>query len=290
MENATKNIELIDKFIENQRRSKLWTIISVAIFVVMAVFILFYSKKLAETKGKLTVSEQKLKEANELLEAKNKTLDSVNALLAQMNDSVITENTGLALSLGQNKVLTDSLSNLKDTITVLLNKSLQQIPDQGQEPSDKIIELYLKAFPGKSRESLHNILKQVENTKVINDPRLKPALVAVRFTPEYVAAADEIYQSYSNRIYTIDKPVEVKGGNFYPVVKYFSDEDKGRAEKLAKRLNEQFGDKFGKQFEIQRVDLKNTSQYLEIWLGRYIIREYKTIEQQLIRKNFNKIQ
>lgn len=288
MENATNNIELIDKFIENQRRSKLWTIISVGIFVVMAIFILFYSKKLAETKNKLSVSEEKLRAANIDLEAKNKTLDSVNALLAQLSDSVITENTGLTLSLDQHKAESDSIKNLKDTITVLLNKSLQQPIDLGLETTDKINELYKKAFPGITKAPSRNILEQIKKTDVIHEPQQLPATVAVRYMPDYAGVAEDIYQHYSNRNAAVEKPVEVKGGNFSPVVKYFSDGDKAMAERLVKKLNAEYGQKFSKEFEVQRVDLKNTSRYLEIWLGKYTIREYKTLDQQMIRRVYNK--
>ncbi|MCX6318610.1 MAG: hypothetical protein NTW29_15055 [Bacteroidetes bacterium] len=286
MDNTDKNITLLDNFIENQRRARLWTIVSVAIFVLMALVILFYSRKLAKTEGKLSLSEKQLQVANEKLTAQNKTLDSLNEILFRQSDSVITENTGLSLSLEKNNELADSVKLLKDTLTVLLNKSLQPYLNQGIAANDKVNELYQQAFPGTAKEPSRVIMEQI--TKSTEIQHQAPAIsIAIRYSNNYEGVAYDIFKRYNNRYGATQSPEEVKGGNFNPTVKYFSDVDRNMALRIANKLNEEYGQKFDQPFDIQLVDVKNNAGNFEIWLGKYIKRNFQVELQQnkLIRMN-----
>jgi hypothetical protein len=286
MDNTDKNITLLDNFIENQRKARLWTVVSVAIFVLMAIVILFYSRKLAKTQGKLTLSEKQLQAANEELTAKNRTLDSLNEILFQQSDSVITENTGLSLSLEKNNALADSVKLLKDTLTVLLNKSLQPYLNQGIAANDKVNELYQQAFPGTAKEPSPVIMEQI--TKSTEIQHQAPAIsIAIRYIQTYQGLANDIFKRYNKRYGATQSPEEVKGGNFNPTVKYFSEVDKNMAQRIANKLNEEYGQKFDQPFDIQLVDVKNNAGNFEIWLGKYIKRNFQMELQQnkLIRMN-----
>lgn len=284
MENTTKNIELIDKIIGNQRKARMWTLISVGLFVVMAVIVLIYSKQLAETKGKLTLSEAQLKEANDSLNTLNVYLDSVNKLLAQRSDSVETINTGLALNLDQNKAAADSVKNLKDTLTVLLNTTLQQFVNNNEQATERINELYQQAFPGSSKRPSYAITQQIIKTNEIRENLHQTPVIGIRYTEQFKDVAFDIAKRFESRDGKTEAPVPIKGGNFNPVVKYFSDKDKNMAENMVKRLNELYKEKLGNPFEAQFVNITAEPRHFEIWLGKYIKREYYNIKAMNIKK------
>ena len=48
MEQTEKKIELIDQFIANEKKAKIWTLISVGLFIAMGILILFFSRELSE--------------------------------------------------------------------------------------------------------------------------------------------------------------------------------------------------------------------------------------------------
>ncbi len=284
MESATKNLELIDKFIENQRKARIWTIISVIIFVVMAVIVLIYSKQLAETKVKLTQSELELQKANEKLETQNRELDSLNNILAQRSDSVETINTGLALNLDKNKIEADSVRNLKDTLTVLLNTTLQQYINDNALATEKINELYQQAFPGSAKNPSWNITQQIIKTNVIKEDQDIVPVIAVRYMEQYKDIAFDLARRLESRDSKIEAPAQVKGGNFNPLVKYFSEADKKAAEKLAGKLNNLYKEKISQPFEAQQVDITMPARHFEIWIGKYKKKNYTTVWPQGVKR------
>jgi hypothetical protein len=262
----------------------MWTLISVGIFVIMAVIVLIYSKQLAETKGKLNLSEAQLKVANDSLYNLNLYLDSVNKLLAQRSDSVETVNTGLALNLDQNKAAADSVKNLKDTLTVLLNTTLQQFVNNNEQATERINELYQQAFPGSSKRPSYAITQQIIKTNEIRENLHTVPVIGIRYTEQYKDVAFDIAKRFENRDGKTEPPVQIKGGNFNPVVKYFSDKDKNMAENMVRKLNELYKDKFGQSFEAQFVNITAEPRHFEIWLGKYIKREYYNIKAMNIKK------
>jgi hypothetical protein len=284
MESTEKNIDYIDKLLDNQRKSKLWTVISVIIFVIMAVIVLMYSKQLAKTKVKLSKSEAELQLAYDSLKLKKAEVDSLNDLLALRNDSVENANTTLAYSLDKSIATADSVSNQKDTITRLLNTTLQQYVYDNALAKEKINELYEQAFPGTTKKPSVNITEQIIKTKQIEYVEPVQDHLIVRFTEPYKYIAEDLVSRLQGREYAIDEQVQVKGGNFSPVVKYFNEKDKARAERIVAKLNNLYKEKLERPFVTQLVELKTQSRHFEIWIGKYTRREFINIKATELRR------
>jgi hypothetical protein len=284
MENTTKNLEFIDNLIANQRKARMWTAISVFVFVVMAIIVLFYSKQLAEAKVKLTKSELELQKAYDSLKLRNALVDSLNGILAKRSDSVEIVNTGLALNLDKNRAEADSVKNLKDTLTVLLNTTLQQYVYNNDVATEKINELYQQSFPGSAKKASNTITEQIIKTNVIREEKFTTPAIAVRYMKKYKELAFEIVQKMEERNTKIETPQQVAGVSFNPTVKYFNSKDKSIAESIAKKLNDLYKGDISQPFEIQQVDINMPPRHFEIWIGQYIKKDYSILKLQEMKK------
>lgn len=274
MENTGNNIDYLDKLIDNQRKSKWWTIISVTIFIVLAGIVLLYSRQLAKTKVKLSRSEAELQLAYDSLQRQKDIVDSFYALLALRNDSVEIVNTTLAYSLDKTIATADSLGSQKDTITRLLNTTLQQYIYDTSLANEKIRELYNQAFPENRNGPSLNIKEQIMSTKQLGHQEPAKDHLIVRYTEPYQGIAKDLAVKLQGRDYHIEDLSQVKGGNFNPVVKYFNTRDKAGAERIVTKLNNLYRDKLERPFESQLVELKTQARHFEIWIGKYTRRDF----------------
>ena len=264
MENENKNIDLIDKFIENERKSKWWTIISVSLFLLMAALVLFFTRKLSATKEKLTVSQQKLFDA----------LDSLNMLkesIQQAKDSVDQINFSLEVSSDENTSMIDSLEKINDTLTVLLNTTQKMFLTQNTVAAGKKIDtLFQKAFPGKDKNAPDRIKESIlksDKIKIITPPA---PVIYIQYMPDYKELCSKIrVQLLKDKTLKVESPEQISKTTFDPTVKYFHEEDRATAEKITKELNQFFKSELKKPFISQKIGLKSEHHQLEIWIGEY---------------------
>lgn len=260
MENTAKNIELIDKFIENQRKSKMWAIISVSLFLVMAAFVFFFSIQLSETKNKLTVSEQKLFDANERLSFLNDSIQKVKDSVMQVN-----------YSLEKNTDKIDSLKSVNDTLTILLNTTQQEyIKTNSATATEKINKIYQDAFPGMEQKVSDNIKEAIKNTNEIKKDAAATRVIFIQYMPRYKDLCIKIKnQLLKNQKIKIESPEPIWKTTFNPTIRYFHDEDKETAEDIARVLNKSYASELKQPFIIQKIALKAPLYQLEIWIGLY---------------------
>ena len=67
MESTTSNVELIDKFIENEHKSKRWTMLSVSLFTLLALLVLVLAYYLNTTQQQLNIAQSDLEKAYDSL-------------------------------------------------------------------------------------------------------------------------------------------------------------------------------------------------------------------------------
>lgn len=262
MENTDKNIELIDRFIANEKKSRLWTIISVSLFLIMAALVLVFSKQLAQTKYKLSESEQNLKETNERLNFLNDSIQSA-------KDSVDMVNIGLELNTDKNAYRIDSLENVNDTLTVLLNTTQQEfIQNNPEGAAGKINDLFQQSFPGVNKNISDNVRESIIKTNVIQQ-KTKPFAISVLYMKDYSDLSSKIGKLLGSKNLKVDRLEPVSGTTFNPTVKYFDDDTRIIAEKITRMLNEAYGSELKQPFASQFIKLKSPANHLEIWIGQY---------------------
>jgi hypothetical protein len=259
MQTTDETIDIIDKLIINKRKSRTWTIISVLLFLLMATFVLIFSKKLADTKGKLSVSENKLVEATVRLQF-------INDSIQRANDSV----KGINYSLTKLNENFDSLQNVNDTLTALLNKTQQTyINISSQVAGTKINDLYKEVYPEQKTNVSETVKESIINTKEIKDPVAAYPIVYIQFMPDYKDVTYKTISLLKDQKTDVQKPELITGSTFNPVVKYFHKEDQAVAERIANILNKHFSNQMKQQFTVQNVSLKAPLHQLEIWIGDY---------------------
>jgi hypothetical protein len=118
MENATKNIELLDKFMANEKKSRLWTTINIGIFCLLGLSIFFLAYQLNKSNAKYKVINEQLK----------KTQDSLAVALAQLdnyNGSLRQDSISLTKRVGNY----DSIKSVLDTVVMLFKNQSLQVSD-----------------------------------------------------------------------------------------------------------------------------------------------------------------
>ncbi len=259
MQTTDETIDIIDKLIINKRKSRTWTIISVLLFLLMATFVLIFSKKLADTKGKLSISENKLIEATHRLQFMNDSIQRAKDSLMEINYSLAKLNENF-----------DSLKNVNDTLTVLLNKSQQSyINISTREASTKINDLFKKAYPQQKNNVSETVKESIINTKEITNPAATLPVVYIQFMPDYKDITYKAISLLKAQKTDVQKPELITSTSFNPVVKYFNKEDRAEAQRIADILNKHFSGKLKQQFIAQNVSLKAPLHQIEVWIGDY---------------------
>jgi len=67
MEDSTKNIEMIDRFMANEKKSKLWTTINIGIFCLLGMSIFFLAYELNKSNEKYKLINEQLKKTQDSL-------------------------------------------------------------------------------------------------------------------------------------------------------------------------------------------------------------------------------
>ena len=266
MENKTSNIELIDKFIENEHKSKVWTIVSVSLFLLMAALVLLFAFKLQKVNKKLDVAESDLEKAY----AKQ---DSLISILQQRAVSTDRNSDDLASKY-------DSLKQAYDVMALLFNKT----------QSD-----YYQNNSGKATEQLNKItaevlprpnIKLVENVKqsILDPQKLKTVtgdfLVFLQCMPGFEDRASKLLPLLKRKNYKAQPVQTINDFTFDSGVKYFYDDDKQSAYDIAAIING--SDPYFKDHPatVKKLNLKSSYHQIEVWVGQYEKQDAKQFLQK----------
>ncbi|HMC99805.1 MAG TPA: hypothetical protein VKH37_06625, partial [Ferruginibacter sp.] len=141
METTKSNVELIDNFIENERKSKTWTILIVTLFVLLAGLVLMFAYKLQRTTQKLDITRDSLRIAYALKDS------LVNVWKQQAN---IAERTVDELN-SDPKVMHDTINLVaKDKSFLLFMQCMPGFEDR----TDKIAGMLNKEFKVQPRQTI----------------------------------------------------------------------------------------------------------------------------------------
>jgi len=276
MENTSKNIDMIDQFIANERKSKIWTIINIGFFCLMGILVFWLAWSLNKTNAKYKNINIQLGKTQDSLKYALTQLDAYNTTLKQDSFSLSTRAGNY-----------DSLKKVLDTVVLLYKESQANSIDKLTATADGHINF--SDSPGESNNKGTSYIKPSQNIKnIIVDPvkiisHQKPAYtIYMHCMPGYERITSALSKQLVDKKYIIPGQEVIKGITFNPVVKYFNDDDAEEAKKIAALINSS-GDFFsGTPAKVLKLDLKSPENQLEIWIGKF---QQKDIHQ-LIKQSY----
>ena len=223
MESKTSNVELIDKFIENEHKSKRFTILSVGLFMLMALLVLFFAFKLNSTNKRLGLTEAQLKIANDSLFAMNNQL---------MADTSSKDRTSREYAHQY-----DSLKEAFEMLAQLFNKSqADQFNNDTAAAKEQLNKISNELFNTRSKKSVDLIkdvvLRPQDLKKVNNDP-----LVFIQYMPDFVNKVGRLVEVLQKYGFKVQPQQQITDFTFNPEVKYFYPEDEDKAKEILKLVN-----------------------------------------------------
>ena len=242
MEDATKKIELLDKFMANEKKSKIWTTINIGIFCLLGLSIFFLAYELNKTNANYKVLNVQLEKTQDSLADALGKLDFYNGTLRQ--DSI---------SLTKRVGNYDSLKNVLDTLVLLFKN--QSLP-----VSANIKNMIAVEAPPKSRDPVYTVY--------------------VQCMPGFQKLMPPMVKDLREKKYKVPKWETVQEISFNPVIKYFYEQDLAEAKKIAAFVNS--SDDFFRQnpVKLQKLNLKSPLHQIEIWVGAYRRKDLQQLIQQ----------
>lgn len=252
METPNSNVELIEKFIDNERKSKAWTVFTVVLFSLMACMVLFFAVKLRSTNKQLDITKDSLEIA----------YDRQDSLIA-----VLQAHTHSADRNADNcSMMYDSLKKDYDAMAQLFNKTQDQLYKNNTAQAAEGLRKISQDLKIDSK-----VTEQV--AKVVVEPTLATKssgdfLVFMQCMPGYEDKTDKAAQLLK-RMYKVQPKQVIRDFAFDPGVKYYKDDDANDAQKIAAAING--SDPFFKAHPItaKKLTLKTSYHQVEVWIGVY---------------------
>ena len=266
MEESIKKIELLNQFIANEKRSRQWTVGSIVIFSVLGivVFVLAY---------KLFGINENYKKQSEQLAAISKQLEDSNNKLRQ--DSITQSRNDDA----------DSLTHELESMKALFKSTLLSITDNDiVRVQGTLSNVYQNTFPNNKIEERERIIKSIVDKDVGQIHQEDKGAVYLQFMPDYKQMVPQIDGLLRNQNFNVVGAEQINGLSFNPSVRYFHDEDKETADRIAGLLNSDNKLSLKTPFRSQRMDLKTPLHQVEVWIGDYRPKNFN-VQQQYIKGN-----
>lgn len=273
MEKNIDKIDMLDRFVENERRSKMWTIISVVIFCLLGLLVFFLAYELNKSNAKYA-------EQNEKLKATQKELDAALEKLAQRNESLQGDSVSLTNKIGN----FDSLKKAYDTLALLFNKSQSNFIDSGAAVADsRIKELYERTFSNHRVVASDNLKKSILKPDRPHTEENPVYTIYMQCMPGYEKLTESLVSRLKQKKYIVPGIETIQKFSFNPIVKYFYNEDKNEADRIASLINES-DDYFKKNpVKIQQLNVKSPSHQIEVWIGQYQAKDFNKLIRQSSR-------
>jgi len=255
MEPEKSNVEIIEKFIDNERKSKAWTIFTVLLFSLMACLVLFFAVKLRSTSQQLDITKDSLQIAYD------------------RQDSLISLLKSRSLSSDRNadncSVMYDSLQKAYDAMALVFNKSQEQVYHNDKAKANaELVRISNEVLTNKDPKLKDQVTKAVIQTNTMTPKPVGDFLVFIQCMPGYEDKTDKISQLLKP-IYRVQPKQIIGDFTFDPWVKYYKDDDAAAAQKIAAMINR--SDPFFKDHPAvaKKLDLKTSAHQVEVWVGVY---------------------
>lgn len=260
---------MIDRFIDNERKSRIWTTVNIGIFCLLGLAVFWLAFELNQSNAKYKTQNVELKKTKDDLAEALKRLDAY-------NESLKEDSTTLSNNIGNY----DSLKKVLDTVLILFKESESKLNDMSVTAVNNRLDQYSQnVFKGNVQLS-ENIKNKIVAPVKPGTVAPAPYKIYVQYMPGYDKIASTAAKTLRQNSYTIPGQEQIKNVTFNPVVKYFYDKDKGEAEKVAALVNKS-NDYFSKNpVKIQKMNLKSPSGQLEVWIGDYREKNVDQIIQQ----------
>ncbi len=248
MESKSSNIEIIDKFIENEHKSRLWTILSVSLFLLMAVLVLFLTRRLNKTESDRDKAYTQVDSLNSILKANDTLLKKYNAEWERK---------------------CDSLQKALNLMAELFNKSQEQYyHNDSTAAKANLVQISTQLFPHKDLKEMEIIRNAVLRPKAVQNTK-GDFLLFVQFMPEYGDQAAKTISLFRSKGYRLQPSQPIRNLSFNSVVKYFSDDDKADALKILSLINNSDPFFSSHPATLEKLDIKSPYQQVEVWIGKY---------------------
>ena len=128
MATESKNVDLLQRFIENEKKAKTWTLMSVTLFCLLAFGVIYLAWKLKSAETTISSQEKKIGELNESLTIALAKADSANEVLSSRN-----------IKLETNDGNYDSLQDITNSLLISLSEIKKENPNEKVINSDNTV-------------------------------------------------------------------------------------------------------------------------------------------------------
>ncbi len=261
MATDTKNVDLLQRFIENEKKAKTWTLMSVTLFCLLAFGVIYLAWKLKSAETTISSQEKKIVELNTSLTIALAKADSANDVLASRNMKLETKDVNY-----------DSLQNITNSLLI----SLSEI--KKENPTEKVINSDNTVIDKATQEKIEKLIVPA-NIEKIQEKETKYT-VYIQYADGYEEQATKL-RNWWQKEYICPKPEFIPNRSFNASVNYFYETDSTEARKLAKLVEQ----KIGLPVKVSYFKMKAPKMQLELWLGKY---QAKTTEQIFKKYEINK--
>jgi hypothetical protein len=261
MASDNKNIDLLQKFIDNERKAKTWTLMSVTLFCLLAFGVVYLAWKLKTAQTTISAQEKKIQQLNEALTVALKSSEFENDSLSVRNIKLETNNNNY-----------DSLQNITNSLLI----SLAEI--KKENPNENVIIPKNTVLDKPTQEKIEKLIVPANIEKIQENEN--KYTVYIQFADGYEEQATKL-RNWWQKEYICPKPEPIPNKSFNTSVNYFYAEDEAEARKLAKLVEQ----KMDMPVKVSFFKMKAPKKQLELWLGKY---QAKTTEQIFQKYEINK--
>jgi FtsZ-binding cell division protein ZapB len=259
MATDTKNIDLLQRFIDNEKKAKAWTLMSVTLFCLLAFGVIYLAWKLKTAQTTISSQQKKIEELNDALTVALASADSANDALTSRN-----------LKLENNNNNYDSLQNITNSLLI----SLAEI--KKENPTENVITTNTAVIDKPTQEKIEQLIVPANIEKIQENEN--KYTVYIQYADGYEEQATKL-RNWWQKEYICPKPELITNRSFNASVNYFYPEDE--ASKLAKLVEQ----KLDLPVKASFFKMKAPRKQLELWLGKY---QAKTTEQIFKKYDINK--
>lgn len=266
MASETKQVDLLQKFIDNEKKAKTWTIMSVTLFCLLAFGLIYLAWKLKTAETTISSQQLKIQELNIALTAALARADSANEVLTSENKNLEKRNINY-----------DSLQNLANSLLINLAE-IKRI-----NPNENVVTQNTAVIDKPTQTTIEKMITPASIEKI--QEKENKYTIYIQFTGDFKDQAYYLQQKWQNK-YICPQPELINNRSFAATVKYFYAEDEAEAKKIAKITEDRIG--FPVQVSFQKM--KAPRHQLELWIGKYqpkttdeIFKKYD-IKKELLNK------
>lgn len=259
-EKNLQSIRVLENLLENEKKSKIYTVIVVLAFCILGGLILYLGLELSSKANEL---KQQLREKETLIAEKTNLLAEKEALIAE-RDSALIRLDSLQTSLVNTNSLLSHTALEADSIKQQSLSLLTQVQQQFDKLNQDYVQLQKKY---KLESKPIDDVKLKDQVQVI-DKLNKKYKCYIQFMPGFEAEAKRAYQAlyqkdWYNQFIAENEKIENQSFNTY--IKYFDKSDQKLAYEMYRTL-------MNAKIEVSRepvlVETPGAAKKFEVWIGK----------------------